>query len=114
MRVVTSLMMLLLCLSTTSAAQDHKTELTQSASQNREKTVTVSAKVARPEDSNCQPGTMSATTGLPSGGGTWTATWTFTIFVTCGNPILQSNVSWITPNVSQTTCSPSPEPLGNV
>jgi len=53
-------------------------------------------------------------TGLPSSGGTWTATWTYTIWSSCGSPILQSNVSWMTPYVYQTACTPSPEPLATL
>lgn len=114
MRVVPSLMILLLCLSAAATAQETRMQPSQTGSQDREKIVTVKPKGARPQDSNCAPGGLSAYTGLSSSGGTWTATWTFTIYVDCGDPVLQSSVSWITPNLSSAACTPNPEPLNEL
>src|SRR5258708_2826523 len=114
MRITLSLA-LLVGLTTVSAAQHSKVQPSQASPQKAEKAVTVRSSANSPQaDANCAPGTLTVITNLPSSGGGWSATYTFTIYVTGGSPILQSNVSWIAPANSQTTCSPNPEPLNTL
>jgi uncharacterized repeat protein (TIGR02543 family) len=107
---VTMWFAVLLSVSVGMLAQSNQSH-SQGNSQGQEKIEKVKPHGVRPDDAFCNPGGMTATTGLPSSGGTWNAVWTFTIVQDCGSPILQSTVSWITPNVGATTCSPNPEPL---
>lgn len=111
MRISTSLI-LLLCLSTILLAQDNKTQSPHDSSPGTERKVTVRPSGAQPQDQYCQPGTLTYTTNLPSSGGTWNATWTYTIpndgVGYCGSPILQSSVGWITINWPATQCNNPP------
>ena len=114
MKKVLGLLVLLLCLNTISAAQNNKTQPSQPGAQEKEKIVTSKPKSGGPLDANCSPGGMSATTGLPSGGGTWTTTWSFTIWTSCGVPLVQTTASWLQPNDGSTICTPNPEPLATL
>src|SRR5579884_2703772 len=104
---------LLMILSTSVVAQDGRTQRTRNNNiDSGTRIVTLGPSTVQPQDVNCQPGSITANTGLPSGGGTWTATWTFTIpagsLAGCGSPILQSTVNWIQPANGQTTCNNPP------
>src|SRR5262249_44065319 len=110
MRVTASLIVVF-CLGLLTIAQDTDVRVKSNNSKNTIRVVTGHPKSERPQDANCSPGTISGFSNLPSSAATYTLTWTYTIFVTCGQPIVQTNASWLTPLDNQTTCSPNPAPL---
>src|SRR5260370_3065394 len=97
MRITTSLI-LLLGLSTESAAQDNKPQPSQTGSQNAQKT-----KRKHPQIT-CSPGTLSVTSPFSSGGGSGVATWSY-YSAYCGSPIPTSTATWISFNDFGTQCN---------
>ena len=87
MRIAKSLVFLL-CFSSFSAAQANKVQ--QPSTSLKVKWVTVKRDANLPPDANCTPGLLTVPTNVPSSGGSYTASYTFTVGAACGSPILQS------------------------
>lgn len=110
---ITAFLMMLLCLGTVAQAQNGpSTNSSQPDSQTTLNSATTKNSAVKPlADSNCAPGGLNVNTGFQSNGGSGVATFTFTIWQTCGSPWPTSTSNWVTFNYSAETCSPNPEPL---
>ena len=89
-----------------------KAQPTRSVSQTKAKPTMT----PRPANStSCNPGNLSAQTGLPSNSGTWTANFSYTStgFPGCfiGVIPISSNVNWLQFVAGSSSCSPNPAPI---